>query len=119
MTSYLQKKFAFFRVDLSVQEDLASTNAPVRNAATHLMINCHKQLGPDLASMIHSKVKPALMTSLQEAFTKNPRTQVAPLPFPDTETSDKIGCITSWQLLTIHETAPVFTLLDKTCSPPS
>ena len=59
-----------------IQGDLASTNAPVRNAATHLMATCHRQLGPDLAAMIRNNVKPALMTSLEEAFKKNPKTQV-------------------------------------------
>ena len=64
------------QVHPSVQGDLGSTNAAVRNAATQLMATCHKQLGPDLASMIRNDVKPALMTALEEAFKKNPRTQV-------------------------------------------
>jgi hypothetical protein len=65
-----------------VQGDLGSTNAGVRNAATLLMATCHKQLGPDLAAMIRNDIKPALMTALEEAFKKNPRTQVTPPPLP-------------------------------------
>ncbi len=64
-----------------MQADLASTNAAVKNAATHLMATCHKQLGPDLAAMIRNNVKPALMTALEEAFKKNPRTQVPLKPY--------------------------------------
>jgi len=46
------------------------------------MAVCHRQLGPDLAAMIRNDVKPALMTALEEAFKKNPRTQVPPLSPP-------------------------------------
>lgn len=59
-----------------LQADLASTNAAVKIAATHLMATCHRQLGPDLAAMIRNNVKPALMTALEDAFKKNPKTQV-------------------------------------------
>ena len=60
----------------TLQGDLASTNAAVRNAAINLMATCHKQLGPGLAAMIRSDVKPALMTALEDAFKSNPQQQV-------------------------------------------
>ena len=59
-----------------LQGDLASTNAAVRNAAINLMATCHKQLGPGLAAMIRSDVKPALMTALEDSFKSNPQQQV-------------------------------------------
>ncbi|KAK9795603.1 hypothetical protein WJX73_007429 [Symbiochloris irregularis] len=60
------------------KEDLASTNAPVRNAAVALLATCHKQLGPGLAPMIQTDVKPAQWTLLEEAFAANPQQQVVP-----------------------------------------
>lgn len=62
-----------------LQADLASTNAPVRNAATHLAATCHKQLGAGMAAMLRNDIKPALMTALEEAFRANPQQQVAVL----------------------------------------
>ena len=56
--------------------DLASTNAGVRNATIHLLSVCHKQLGPGLADMLRSDVKPALMTALEDSFKRNPQQQV-------------------------------------------
>ena len=68
-----------FSVTLVIQwakEDLASTNAPVRNAAVSLLATCHKQLGKGLAPMIQADVKPAQWTILEEAFAANPEQQV-------------------------------------------
>ena len=59
--------------------DLASSNAGVRNATIHLLSICHKQLGPGLADMLRSDVKPALMTALEDSFKKNPQQQVGGL----------------------------------------
>ncbi len=59
-----------------LKADLASSNAPVRNGAINLLAVCHKQLGPGLSAMLRADVKPALMTTLDEAFSKNPQQQV-------------------------------------------
>lgn len=59
------------------KEDLGSSNAGIRNAAIALLGTCHKQLGPPLADMVRSDVKPALMTALEEAFSKNELQQVS------------------------------------------
>lgn len=57
--------------------DLASTNAIIRNAAINLLSVSHKQLGPGLADMLRSDVKPALMTALEDAFKRNPQEQAS------------------------------------------
>ena len=70
---------AAFHVQLLLgwaKEDLASTQAPVRNAAVSLLATCHKQLGPGLAAMVQNDVKPAHWTILEEAFAANPQQQV-------------------------------------------
>jgi cytoskeleton-associated protein 5 len=56
--------------------DLGSSNAGVRNSAIALLGQAHKQLGPGLVPMLSQHVKPALMTSLNEAFKANPLTKV-------------------------------------------
>ena len=56
--------------------DLGSSNAGVRNVAIALLGVAHKQLGPGLVPMLSQHVKPALMTSLNEAFKANPVTKV-------------------------------------------
>lgn len=56
--------------------DLGSSNVGVRNAATTLLGTAHKQLGPGLVPMLSQHVKPALMTSLNDAFKANPLTKV-------------------------------------------
>ena len=56
--------------------DLGSSNVGVRNAATSLLGTAHKQLGPGLVPMLSQHVKPALMTSLNDAFKANPLTKV-------------------------------------------
>ena len=61
------------------KDDLASTNAPVRNAAVALLATCHKQLGPGLAAMVQHDIKPAQWTVLEEAFASNPQQQVGGL----------------------------------------
>lgn len=60
----------------NMKVDLASTNATIRNAAINLLSVAHKQLGPGLADMLRSDVKPALMTALEDAFKRNPQEQV-------------------------------------------
>ncbi|KAL0028272.1 hypothetical protein WJX79_006476 [Trebouxia sp. C0005] len=62
----------------NMKVDLASTNATIRNAAISLLTVAHKQLGPGLADMLRSDVKPALMTALDDAFKRNPQEQVMP-----------------------------------------
>lgn len=56
--------------------DLGSSNVGVRNAATALLGTAHKQLGPGLVPMLSQHVKPALMTSLNDAFKANPLMKV-------------------------------------------
>ena len=63
----------------NMKVDLASTNATIRNAAISLLTVAHKQLGPGLADMLRSDVKPALMTALEDAFKRNPQEQVCSL----------------------------------------
>ena len=58
------------------KEDLANTNAPVRNAAVALLATCHRQLGPGLAALVQNDVKPAQWSILEEAFAANPQQQV-------------------------------------------
>ena len=60
----------------NMKGDLTSTNATIRNAAINLLSTAHKQLGPGLADMLRSDVKPALMTALEDAFKRNPQEQV-------------------------------------------
>ncbi|KAL0039701.1 hypothetical protein WJX77_005628 [Trebouxia sp. C0004] len=62
----------------NMKVDLASSNATIRNAAISLLTVAHKQLGPGLADMLRSDVKPALMTALEDAFKRNPQEQVMP-----------------------------------------
>lgn len=65
-----------------LKADLASSNAPVRNAAISLLAVCHRQLGPGLAAMLRADVKPTLMTSLEDAFSKNPQQPVSFATYP-------------------------------------
>ena len=65
-----------------LKADLASSNAPVRNAAIGLLAVCHRQLGPGLAAMLRADVKPALMTTLEDAFAKNPQQPVSAAGHP-------------------------------------
>ena len=60
----------------NMKVDLSSTNATIRNAGINLLSTAHKQLGPGLADMLRSDVKPALMTALEDAFKRNPQEQV-------------------------------------------
>lgn len=60
------------------KDDLASTNAPVRNAAVALLAICHKQLGTGLHAMVQNDVKPAQWAVLEEAFASHPQQQVSP-----------------------------------------
>ncbi|KAJ9516595.1 hypothetical protein QJQ45_015220 [Haematococcus lacustris] len=53
------------------KEDLASTNAGVRNSAIHLLGVMHRFLGPPLGDMIRADVKPALMAAIDGEFAKN------------------------------------------------
>ncbi|GFH15735.1 protein MOR1, partial [Haematococcus lacustris] len=55
------------------KEDLASTNAGVRNSAIHLLGVMHRFLGPPLGDMIRADVKPALMAAIDGEFAKNPK----------------------------------------------
>ncbi|CAI5988183.1 unnamed protein product [Closterium sp. NIES-65] len=50
---------------------LGSSNAPCRSAATKLLGAMHKYVGPDLKGFL-SDLKPALMTSVETEFEKNP-----------------------------------------------
>lgn len=75
------EEFTLVAFDVSVllswaKADLASTQAPVRNAAVQLLATCHKQLGPGLAPLVQSDLKPAQWTILEDAFAKNPQQQV-------------------------------------------
>lgn len=51
----------------------ASTNPAVKNAAVGLAGCMHKFVGPALGEMLQSGVKPAQMTTIQQAFEKNPQ----------------------------------------------
>ena len=55
------------------QDDLASSNAAIRNAAIGLLSVAHRQLGAGLADMLRPHVKPALMSALDDAFANNPQ----------------------------------------------
>ena len=59
-----------------MKADLASSNAAIRNAAINFLGVCHRQMGPGLADLLRSDVKPALMTALEECFSKNPQQSV-------------------------------------------
>ena len=61
----------------NMKVDLSSTNATIRNAAINLLSVAHKQLGPGLADMLRSDVKPALMTALEDTFKRNPQEQAS------------------------------------------
>lgn len=61
----------------NMKVDLSSTNATIRNAAINLLGVAHKQLGPGLADMLSSDVKPALMTALEDTFKRNPQEQAS------------------------------------------
>ncbi|CAI7892594.1 unnamed protein product [Closterium sp. NIES-54] len=50
---------------------LGSSNAPCRGAATKLLGAMHKYVGPDLKGFL-TDLKPALMTSVETEFEKNP-----------------------------------------------
>lgn len=56
-----------------IQVDVASTNPAVRNAAVALAGCLHSFVGPALGEMLQSGVKPAQMTTIQQAFDKNPQ----------------------------------------------
>lgn len=61
----------------NMKVDLSSTNATIRNAAINLLGVAHKQLGPGLADMLRSDVKPALMTALEDTFQRHPQGQAS------------------------------------------
>ena len=76
------EEFGLGTIDVKVlidnmKVDLSSTNATIRNAAINLLSAAHKQLGPGLADMLRSDVKPALMTALEDAFKRNPQEQAS------------------------------------------
>ncbi|CAD7700615.1 unnamed protein product [Ostreobium quekettii] len=56
-----------------VQTDVNSTNAQVRNSAVQLLGVLHRFVGPTLANMIRPNVKPALMSTIESEFEKNPQ----------------------------------------------
>jgi len=55
-----------------VVAELGNTVPAVRNAAVGLIGSLHKFIGPPLADMIRPNVKPALMTTIEAEFNKNP-----------------------------------------------
>ncbi|GAX77872.1 hypothetical protein CEUSTIGMA_g5314.t1 [Chlamydomonas eustigma] len=55
------------------KEDLGSANAGVRNAVIQMLGVMHRFLGPPLGDMIRPDVKPALMTAIDNEFSKNPK----------------------------------------------
>ncbi|KAL3133794.1 hypothetical protein ABBQ32_008271 [Trebouxia sp. C0010 RCD-2024] len=75
----------------NMKVDLASTNATIRNAAINLLGVAHKQLGPGLADMLRSDVKPALMTALEDTFKRNPQEQASPHEVITTRKVRKLG----------------------------
>ncbi len=52
-----------------VKTQLEATNPAVKKAAVEILVTMRKQLGPDVRGML-SDVKPALLTTIDEAFSK-------------------------------------------------
>lgn len=61
-----------------MQTDLGSSNVAVRNAAVTVLGTCHRQLGPSLAPLINSELKPAQKAILEETFAANPQESFVP-----------------------------------------
>lgn len=75
-----------------IQVDAASTNPAVRNAAVALAGCLHSFVGPALGEMLQSGVKPAQMTTIQQAFDKNPQlTDFVPARTPRSGKKGTVG----------------------------
>ena len=55
------------------QNDLNTPNAQVRNAMIQVLGIIHRFVGPSLGDMIRANIKPALMSTIQAEFEKNPQ----------------------------------------------
>ena len=55
-----------------MKDDLSSTDPNVKAKALSLLGECHSQVGPGPFHTLMESLKPALATSLQETFAKNP-----------------------------------------------
>eukprot|EP00803_Ostreobium_quekettii_P007309 evm.model.scf_1455.1 EVM.evm.TU.scf_1455.1 scf_1455:6723-19697(-) len=55
------------------QADLKTPNAQVRNSVVQLLGVIHQFVGPALGDMIQANIKPALMSTIQAEFEKNPQ----------------------------------------------